>query len=156
MSRTHRITLLTVASLFGMSVLAPAAVATPDETTLQRALEAVEIGKEKAKGMAVDAPGQENRARGLERAAAAIAAAAERKAAREEATTAGDGPGRGLGRGHAADVHEILLGEGSPSDLPPHGETVRGLAHAFDTVKADHPGLKLGHSKNGKADGGGE
>lgn len=151
MSPTKRLVALTATSLLAISLLAPAALATPGEETLQRAREAVEIGREKAKGMADEAPGQENRARGLDRAAEAIAAAAERKAARDEAKADGDKPGRGLGQGHAADVHAYLL-EGSPSELPPHGETVRGLAQAFEKVKADHPGLKLGHAKNGKAE----
>ncbi len=160
MSPTNRFVALTATSLLAISLLAPAALATPGEDTLQRAREAVEIGREKAKGMADEAPGQENRARGLDksrargldRAAEAIAAAAERKAARDEAKAEDDKPGRGLGRGHAAEVHAILLAGGSPSELPPHGETVRELAHAFEKVKADHPGLKLGHAKNGKAD----
>lgn len=153
MNRRHRLVLLTIVSIVGMSLAAPSAGATPSEDTLQRALAAVAIGQEKAQGMAAEAPGQVNHARGLERAAEAIAAAIERKAARDEAAgVRGEQPGRGLGRGHSAEVHAILLAGGSPSDLPPHGEAVRELAHAFHEVKSDHPGLKLGHAKNGKAD----
>lgn len=158
MNRRHRVALLTVVSLVGMSLAVPTAGATPSEDTLQRAFAAVEIGKAKAKGFAAEAAGEENHTRGLDRAAEAIAAAAERKATRDGAAVTTENPGRGLGRGHSAEVHAILaevhailLDGGSPSDLPPHGETVRELAHAYDTVKADHPGLKLGHAKNGKA-----
>lgn len=151
MSLQRRIAVLTVGSLVGMALVIPAATATPTEDTLQRAIKAVTIGQERASAMAAEAPGQENRARGLERAAAALAAAAERKAAKAAAQATDDKPGRGLGRGHAEDVHTILLAGGSPSELPSHGEAVRNLAHAFDVLKADHPGLALGRDKdNGK------
>ncbi len=143
MTRTHRATLVTIASLVAVAVLAPAASATPPEHVLERARQAVQIGQEKAEGMSSEAPGQENRARGLERAAEALAAAAERKAARGD----GEHPGRGLGRGHAAEVHTMLLGGGSPSDLPPHGKKVSTLAKAFEKLKADRPGRGLGRDK---------
>jgi hypothetical protein len=119
----------------------------------------VTIGQGKAKGLAnghgTEAPGQENRARGLERAEAAIAAAAERKAARDAAKAEGE-PGRGLGRGHADAVHGILLAGGSPSELPSHGEMVSGLARAFEKVKADHPGQGKGRTETGGDDTDGE
>ena len=152
MKSTRRIVTLAATGILAVSALAPAAQATPSEDTLQRAREAVEIGREKAKGMADKAKGQENRARGLDRAAQALAAAAERQAARAEGNAGDDKPGRGVGRGHAAEVHAALLAGGSPSELPSHGKTVSGLAKAFEKVKADNPGLKLGHGKSGKAD----
>jgi hypothetical protein len=156
MNRRHRFAAVTVAALLGASLIAPAASAKPPADKLERARTAVTIGQEKAKGHSAEAPGRQNRARGLERAEAAIAAAAERKAARDAAKAEGDKPGRGLGRGHAAEVHAILLANGSPSELPSHGETVSGLAHAFDKVKADHPGQGKGRTKTGGDDGDGE
>jgi hypothetical protein len=152
--------ILATAAFLVMSLVVPAASATPSEDTLATARAAVTIGQGKAKGLAnghgAEAPGQENRARGLERAEEALAAAAERKAARDGAGADGEKPGRGLGRGHAAQVHTILFAGGSPSELPSHGETVSGLARAFDKVKADHPGRGQGPTNQGADDGDGE
>jgi hypothetical protein len=156
MNHRNRFAVVTVAALLGTSLIAPAASAKPPADKLEHARTAVAIGQEKAKGHAAEAPGQENRARGMERAEAAIAAAAERKAARDAAKAEGDKPGRGLGRGHAVDVHAALLAGGSPSELPSHGETVSGLAHAFDKVKADHPGRGQGPTDKGGDDGDGD
>jgi hypothetical protein len=72
--------------------------------------------------------GQENRAQGLERAQAAIAAALAR----------GTGNGNGFGRGHAAEVHAILLAGGSPSELAgEHGEAVRMMVHAYNALRRE-------------------
>lgn len=152
MNRKRRMILLTAGSVLAMSVLAPVAGATPPDHVLVRAREAVAIGQEKAMGMALEAPGQENRAKGLERAAVALAAAAERAAERAEGATPGNG--NAFGKGHAAEVHAILLAGGSPSDLPSHGEAVSGLAKAFGKVKGDHPGLGLGLDKPSKGNDG--
>ena len=155
MSRIHRVTLL-VATVATLSVVVPAASAAQPDDVLQRAREAVEIGRTKAQGLAEEAPGQDDRARGLDRAAEALEAAAARKAARAQATADGERPGRGLGRGHSAEVHAILLEGGSPSAMPPHGQTVSAMANAFETIKADHPGLGLGRDNPGTGDGGGD
>ncbi len=162
MSRIHRVTLL-VATVATLSVVVPAASAAQPDDVLQRAREAVEIGRTKAQGLAQEAqglaeeaPGQDDRARGLDRAAEALEAAAARKAARAQATADGERPGRGLGRGHSAEVHAILLEGGSPSAMPPHGQTVSAMANAFETIKADHPGLGLGRDNPGTGDGGGD
>ena len=155
MNRRHRFAVVTVAALLGTSLIVPAASAKPPADKLERARSAVTTGQEKAKGLAkghAEAPGQEDRARGLERAEEAITAAAERKAARDTAKAEGDKPGLGLGRGHSAEVHAYLLGGYSPSELAPHGETVSGLAHAFDKVKADHPGRGNGPTEKGDDD----
>lgn len=156
MSRNRRSVIMTAAALLVISLIVPPASATPSEDTLATARAAVTIGQEKAKGHSAEAPGQQNRARGLERAESAIAAAAERKAARDAAKAEGDKPGRGLGRGRAAEVHAILLAGGSPSELPSHGERVSGLARAFDKVKADHTGRGQGLTNEGGDDGDGE
>ncbi len=155
MNRRHRFAVVTVAALLGTSLIVPAASAKPPADKLERARSAVTTGQEKAKGLAkghAEAPGQEDRARGLERAEEAITAAAERKAARDTAKAEGDKPGLGLGRGHSAEVHAYLLGGYSPSELAPHGETVSGLAHAFDKVKTDHPGRGNGPTEKGDDD----
>ena len=156
MNRRHRFAIVAVAAMLGTALIAPAASAKPPADKLERARSAVTTGQEKAKGFAkghAEAPGQEDRVRGLERAEEAIADAADRKAARDTAKVAGDNPGRGLGRGHAADVHEYLLHDDySPSDLESHGEAVRLLAHAFDKVKADHPGRGNGPTEKGDDD----
>ncbi len=155
MNRRHRFAVVTVAALLGTSLIVPAAIAKPPADKLERARSAVTTGQENAKGLAkghAEAPGQEDRARGLDRAEEAIAAAAERKATRDAAKAEGDKPGLGLGRGHAADVHAYLLDGYSPSELPSHGEKVSGLAHAFDKVKADHPGRGNGPAEKGDDD----
>ena len=154
MNRRHRFAVVTVAALLGTALIAPAASAKPPADKLERARSAVTTGQENAKGLAkghTEAPGQQDRARGLERAEEAIAAAAERKAARDKAKD-GDKPGLGLGRGHAADVHKYLMADRSPSELSSHSEAVSGLARAFDKVKADHPGRGNGPTEKGDDD----
>ena len=152
--RRYRFAAATVVALVAVSLIAPAASAKPAEDKLDKAHSAVAIGLEKAKGLAnehaAEAPGQEHRAQGLARAKAAVTAAAERKAARDEAKGERDKPGRGLGRGHADDVHTILARGGSPSDLPSHSDSVHKLAAAYEKVKADHPGQ--GNGPTEKAD----
>jgi hypothetical protein len=138
-----------------VSLVAPAAVAKPKDDVLDRARYAVGIGQEKAKANAKqradEAPGQEHRNQGLARAETAIGEAAARKAARDAAKENGDKPGRGLGRGHADEVHAILLlGDGSPSQLASRGQSVQDLAHAYQKVKANHPGQ--GNAKTDKGD----
>ena len=155
MNRRHRFAVVTVAALLGTSLIVPSAIAKPPADKLERARSAVTTGQENAKGLAkghAEAPGQEDRARGLERAQKAITAAAERKAERDTAKPEGDKPGRGLGRGHAADVHEYLLAGHSPSELPSHSEAVSLMVHAFDKVKADHPGRGNGPTEKGGDD----
>ena len=157
----YRLAAAAVAGLVVVSLIAPAAVAKPKDDALERARSAVGIGQEKAKANAKqradEAPGQEHRAQGLERAEAAISKAAERKAARDAAKENGDKPGRGLGRGHADDVHDILLlGDGSPSELAAHGQSVQDLAHAYQKVKANHPGQGNGQTDKGDDDAEGD
>lgn len=155
--RRYRFAAATVVALVATSLIAPAASAQPSDDKLERARSAVTIGQEKARGLAsehaAEAPGQKHRAQGLERAGAAIAAAAERRAARDAAKGDGEMPGRGLGRGHADEVHTILLAGGSPSELPSHRESVRTLAQAFKEVKANHPGQGQGRTEKGDDDG---
>jgi hypothetical protein len=154
MNRRHRFAIVAVAAMLGTALIAPAAIAKPPADKLERARSAVATAQENAKGLAkghAEAPGQEDRARGLERAEKAIADAADRKTARDTAKAADDKPGRGLGRGHAADVHDLLAGY-STSELLSHGEKVSGLAHAFDKVKADHPGRGNGPTEKGDDD----
>ena len=69
--------------------------------------------------------GQQNRARGLENARAAIQAALAR----------GNGNGNAFGRGRSADVHAILLGGESPSELTGHSRAVRDLVHAYNELR---------------------
>lgn len=138
----RRTILLAAASVLLLSAVMPAASATPPEDVLEHARKAVTIGQEKAMGMAAEAPGQVNRARGLQRAAQALADAALRKAERAENDS--NGNGRALGKGHADEVHAYLLEGSSPSELPAHGETVRALAHAYQQVADAHPGRGLG------------
>ncbi len=123
----------------------PAALASDHPTGLERASQATQQGLEKAQGHASAAPGQANRAqgldkagkgssngnkkdklRGLERAAAAINTALER----------GNGRGNAFGRGHAADVHAILLAGGSPSEIAgEHGAAVSAMVRAYNQLK---------------------
>ncbi len=152
--RRYRFAAATVVALVAVSLIAPAASAKPAEDKLEKARSAVAIGQAKAKGLAnehaAEAPGQEHRAQGLARAEAAVTAAAERKAARDEAKGDGDKPGRGLGRGHADDVHAMLLTpDGSPSELPSHSISVHDFAEAYKKVKADHPGQGNGPTEKG-------
>ena len=115
------------------------AVAAADEhaSGLERAAEATMQGLEKSQGKAADAPGQQNRAKGLEkqsdkltgreRAAASIAAALER----------GNGNGNAHGRGRAAYVHEILARGEIPGQIDEqnHGQAVREMVHAFNELR---------------------
>ncbi len=134
--RSGRFALLVVA----VFVTSFPAAATAEEheklTGLERAAQATLQGLEKSQGRAAEAPGRENRARGLdeqkdkvtgrERAAAAIAAALAR----------GNGAGNAFGRGHAADVLGILLGE-LPGELNEanHGQAVREMVHAYNAIR---------------------
>lgn len=148
--RVSRIAAL-AAVLAATTVLGPIASAQPSEDVLDQARAAVQIGQEKARGMSHDAPGQENRAQGLERAAEAIAAAADRAA--ERGAISNPGQGNALGRGRSAMVHAALLAGGSPSDLPSHGASVSAIAHAFAQMKAaDRPGRGLGRGNAGSGD----
>jgi hypothetical protein len=154
--RRYRFAAATVVALVAVSLIAPAASAKPAEDKLEKAHSGLAIGLEKAKGLAnehaAEAPGQEHRAQGLARAEAAVAEAAQRKAARDEAKGDGNKPGRGLGRGHADDVHTILALGGSPSELPSHSDSVHDLAEAYEKVKADHPGQGNGPTEKGDDD----
>lgn len=127
-------------------VLAPVAIARasdsqgPPEHVLKAAHEAVAMSRVLAVELALvaagphqtgvpdHAQGKPDHATGLARAQEAIAAAAAR----------GNGNGHGFGRGHAAEVHAQLLAGGSPSALPSHGEKVRALVAAFNSLKLDH------------------
>lgn len=131
-----------------VAVVIPAALAQPPEQALATAVAAAERGqsvaREKAQG-----PKDESKSTGLDRAAEALAKVAEKRAAQ----TSDGMPGNGFGRGHAAAVHEILAAGGSPSELAPHGETVSGLAKAYQAVRAEnHPGK--GHGPGGNPDKG--
>ena len=136
MQHPTRLVVAVATAAIAVTTLAPlTAAAAPPDHVLERAREAVTIGVDKARGMSADAPGQVNRAKGLDRAAEAIAAAAERKAARSDG--AGPGKGNAFGRGRSAEVAAVLLEGGSPSELPSHGQRVSALAKAFANLKAD-------------------
>jgi hypothetical protein len=140
----RRVFAVSVAAALFLALFATAAVADEHEkfTGLERAAQATMHGLEKSQGKAAEAPGQVNRAKGLdkdgekltghERAAAAIAAA----------LAPGNGNGNAFGRGHAAEVLGILLGEipGELNELN-HGQTVREMVHAYNELrKADDGG----------------
>lgn len=137
-STMRRALVLSLAASMFIAVFATAAVADEHEklTGLERAAQATMQGLEKSQGKAADVPGQVNRARGLdkddekltgrERAAAVIAAAIAR----------GNGNGNAFGRGHAAEVLGILLGE-IPGELNTlnHGQTVRAMVQAYNELR---------------------
>lgn len=137
-SQLRRLFSLSVVAAVFVALFAVAAMADEHEklTGLERAMEATMQGLEKSQGKAADAPGQANRAKGLnkdgdkltgrERAAAAIAIALAR----------GNGNGNAFGRGHAADVLGILQGE-LPAELGEsnHGQTVREMVHAYNELR---------------------
>lgn len=144
-SLSRRLTLVgAVAAMVG-TMLVPAALAAPPADVLERAREGMALGQGAAQDLA--APGiDDEKLTGLARAEAAIAAAAERKAERTDKEF--PGKGRALGRGHSDAVHAILAEGGSPSDLPPHGQTVSAFARAYETLRADHPGRGEGLTKD--------
>ncbi len=125
-----------VAALFA-ALFAIAAVAQEKATGLERAAEATMQGLEKSQGKSADAPGQANRASGLdnqgekltgrERAAAAIAAAIAR----------GNGNGNAYGRGNSTWVHEMLAACEIPGEIKEqnHGHAVRDMVHAFNELR---------------------
>ena len=128
-----------VAAAVFMALFAPAALADEHEklTGLERAAQATLQGLEKSQGKAADAPGQVNRAKGLdkqgdkltgrERAAEAIAAAMAR----------GNGNGNAYGRGNSAWVHEMLAAGEIPGQIKEqnHGHAVRDMVHAFNELR---------------------
>jgi hypothetical protein len=125
-------------------LLAPVALAAPPAAMLERARQGVALGRAAVEDVQNASP-REDKMSGLDRAAEAIAAAAERRAERTGQDLPGNG--RALGRGHAAAVHEYLAQGLSPSDLPPHGETVSSLARALEQLRVDHPGRGQGLDK---------
>ncbi len=118
------------------------AIATARELATQFA--AVAVGRDGETGMPDHAQGKVDHATGLLRAMEVLEAAAARASGR----------GNAFGRGHAARVHAILLGEGSPSQLAGHGRRVSAMVEAYNSLKADRPGRGLGRSKSGGEDGG--
>ncbi len=129
------VVLALVGLLVGM--LATVAVAEEKATGLERAAQATLQGLENSQGKAADAPGQVNRARGLnkqgdkltgrERAREVIAAAMDR----------GNGNGNAFGRGHALDVHSILAAGEIPGQMNEanHGQAVREMVHSFNELR---------------------
>ncbi len=130
--------MLVVVILLTIGMAAPASAQPGHPTGLDRARQATQQGLENAKGKDTAAPGQDNRARGLdearnenrlrgrERAAAVINRNLQR----------GNGKGNAFGRGHAADVLATLLAGGSPSELAgEHGAAVRAMVHAYNELK---------------------
>ena len=125
-----------VAAMFA-AVFATTAVAQEKATGLERAAQATMQGLEKSQGKSADAPGQANRADGLdkqgdkltgrERAVAAIAAAMAR----------GNGNGNAYGRGNSAWVHEMLAAGEIPGQIEEqnHGHAVRDMVHAFNELR---------------------
>lgn len=143
MNRTSRIAALGMTAAL---VLAPVVIAraSDDQGLPDRVLQAAHEAVAVSRGLAVElavvaaggpgetgvpahAQGKPGHATGLARAREAIGLAAGR----------GNGNGHAFGRGHAAEVHAQLLAGGSPSDLPSHGEKVRRLVAAFNSLKAD-------------------
>jgi len=144
--------ILVTGLLFTTLLIPTAALAQADVP--ERAAEAVAAGQAHARA---EAKG-ENGTQGQENAAAALAMAAEKSNGNAGGNGNGDGNGNGnaFGKGHAAEVHAILLAGGSPSDLPPHGQTVSALAKAYKEAKGDsggdgpgNNGKGLGHGKGG-------
>ncbi len=129
-----------VAALF-VSSLALTVSAEEHATGLARAAEATMQGLAKSQANAADAPGQANRAQGLEnqgekltgreRAVQAIAEALAEALGRE------NGNGNAFGRGHALYVHQILAGDGIPEELNEanHGQQVREMVHTFNELR---------------------
>lgn len=126
---------LTVAVALFVALFATAASAEEKLTGLDRAKQATLQGLEKAQGKADEAPGQANRARGLdpdkltgrERAAEVIAAAIGR----------GNGNGNAFGRGHSLWVYEMLAAREIPGQIQEenHGHAVREMVHAFNELR---------------------
>ena len=118
-----------------VSTLAGGAVADEKATGLERAAQATLQGLAKSQGKATEAPGQINRAKGLQdqsekltgrkRAVAAITAAIER----------GNGNGNAFSRGN--EVHEILAEGNIPGEMKEenHGQAVRELVHSFNELR---------------------
>ena len=115
-----------------------AAVADEHEklTGLERAAEATVQGLAKSQGRAAEAPGQENRAQGLEKQGDKLTGRERAAAAITAALARGNGNGNAFGRGHAADVLGILQGE-LPGELNErnHGQAVREMVHAYNELR---------------------
>ena len=120
-----------VLTTFLVSMLAVPAMAQDERPTgLERARMAQEQAAERAQDRMAEAKGANadnaGKARGLERAAEAIAAGLER----------GNGNGNAFGRGHAADVLAALLAGESPSELGgKHGKAVSEMVRTYNELK---------------------
>lgn len=136
-SLMRKVLAISVVTALFVSSLAMTVSAEEHAIGLARAAEATMQGLEKSQGKAADAPGQENRAQGLnnqgenltgrERAAQVIAAALERE----------NGNGNAFGRGHALYVHQILAEGDIPGELNEanHGQQVREMVHTFNELR---------------------
>lgn len=118
----RRIGIVLAVAAVAISAALPALAQPSHATGLERAREVAAKGVETAQGL-IQGPNAE-KASGLERASEAIAAALER----------GNGQGHAWGRGHSAAVHEIKA-NGSPSELAPHGQAVREMVRAYNTLR---------------------
>ncbi len=128
---------ISIATALFVSSLALTVSADEHATGLDRAAEATIQGLEKSQDLAAEAPGQDNRAQGLnnqgekltgrERAAQAIAVALGRA----------NGNGNAFGRGHAFDIHQILVEGAIPEELiqANHGQQVRDMVHTFNELR---------------------
>jgi hypothetical protein len=153
---------LSVALIMGPGLAATADDhAGPPQHVLDKALDGVERGRERAldmlelaasrnpeTGMPNHAQGNPGHATGLERAQEMVAKAAVERGYEK------DFPGRGnaYGSGHAADVHAVLRGELSflsPSELPSHGQRVASMVKAIEKFTDEKPGRGLGRDKKG-------
>ena len=125
-----------VAAAVFTALFAPAAVADEDEklTGLERAAQATLQGLEKSQGKAADAPGQANRAKGLDKQGDKLTGR-ERAAASIAAAIAGNG--NAYGRGNSAWVHKMLAAGEIPGQIKEqnHGHAVRDMVHAFNELR---------------------
>jgi len=112
-----------------IGAMATPVVAAPDHATgLERAREVSMKALDQAMGKSADAPGhnKEEMVTGRERALQAIL----------DGLVRGNGNGNAYGRGHSAEVLQIVIGGGSPSELAgEHGSAVSNMVKAFNALK---------------------
>lgn len=126
----------TVTAMF-IALFATAAMAEVHSTGLERAAEATLQGLEMSQGKSADAPGQVNRAKGLNNQGDKLTGRARAFAAITAALERGNGNGNAYGRGHAIYVLQILIDGGIPGELKTenHGQAVRDMVHAFNELR---------------------
>jgi hypothetical protein len=106
-------------------------------TGLERAAIATLQGLEKSQGKSADAPGQVNRAKGLNNDGDKLTGRARAAGVIDAAIARGNGSGNAHGRGQVGYIHQILADGEIPGQIDGqnHGQAVREMVHTFNELR---------------------